>query len=267
MKTSIQLYHRLKQKVGFCYSQLKLNKFENKKGRKLALSIIETISYGVFKQLIGSPTKKAVYKIFKPSCSYKTFVVNLNRFAFLALLIVTVLLKINHKQASQVKHTDSTDIPVCLNKNARYHKTMQGIAQWGKTGKGWFYGLKLHLTCDLKRKLLAILFTSGNTHDTKAFMKLNKDLKGLFIADAGYLSEKLQREFYQENKRMLIAQPKKNMKKLITPLHFHLYNTRMLIELNFRNLKMFHNLVTSLPRSVSGYFANYTYSLLSYLLS
>ena len=45
-----------------------------------------------------------------------------------------------------------------------------------------------------------------------------------------------------------------------------LYETRMQIELNFRNLKMFHELVTSLPKSIDGYLGNYVYSLLAYVL-
>ncbi|MBI3442601.1 MAG: hypothetical protein HY007_02445 [Candidatus Sungbacteria bacterium] len=56
------------------------------------------------------------------------------------------------------------------------------------------------------------------------------------------------------------------MGKLITAFQYHLYNTRMLIELNFRNLKMFYGLVTSLPRSIDGYLANYFYSILAYAL-
>lgn len=270
MKTSISLYDGLKQIVKVFYKALKINKQEKHKGRKLALSIIDTISYGIFKQLIGSPTKKAVYKIFKPECSYKTFVVNINRFAKYALLIFVCLMRMAHKESSCVKHTDSTKLPVCLNKNAKHHKTMQGIASWGKTGKGkkdWFYGLKLHMTTDLKRKILSIVFSAGNVHDVKIFIKLNKDLMGLFFVDAGYISEKLRQEFYQEKKRMIIAQPKKNMKKLMTALQYHLSKTRTFIELSFRSLKMFHNLVTSLPRSVNGYFANYIYSLLAYQLS
>lgn len=267
MKTSIQLYNKLKQKVKFCYSQLKLNKQEKTKGRKLAIKIIDTISLGLFKQLNGIATKKALYKIFRPKCSYKTLVVNLNRFARQALLILLALLKINQRGSSLVKHTDSTELPVCLNKNASRHKTMNFFSDWGKNGKGWFYGLKLHITTDLKRRILSIKFTSGNTRDSKVFMDLNKDLKGIFVADGGYISKNLQTEFYREGERILFTQPRKNMKKLITGFQFLLYNTRMLIELNFRNLKMFHNLVTSLPRSANGYFANYTYSLLSYLLS
>ena len=38
------------------------------------------------------------------------------------------------------------------------------------------------------------------------------------------------------------------------------------IELNFRNLKMFFGLVTSLPRSVGGYLGNYISSILAYVL-
>ena len=98
------------------------------------------------------------------------------------------------------------------------------------------------------------------------FMNVNKELDGIFVADAGYISEKLEKEFYKENKRILFSKPRKNMKKVITDFQYHLYNTRVLIELNFRNLKMFYGLITSLPRSIDGYFANYTHSILAYVL-
>jgi len=57
------------------------------------------------------------------------------------------------------------------------------------------------------------------------------------------------------------------MVKIITKFQEFLYGTRMLIELNFRSLKMFYGLVTSLPRSVAGYLANYIYSLLAYQIA
>lgn len=267
MKTVIQLYDNLKQVVKFFYKQLKLDKFEKSKGRKLALSIIETISLAIFKQSNNVATKKSIFEIFKPKCSYKTLVVNLNRFAHLALLILVTILKINRRNQHLIKHTDSTEIPVCLPKNGNEHKTMAGLAQWGNTGKGSFFGLKMHITTDLNKKLLAIRFTSGNTDDREIFLKLNKDLLGLFIADAGYISQKLQEDFYIEGKRILFAKPRKNMGKIMTKFQEFLYSTRMLIELNFRNLKMFYGLVTSLPRSVAGYLANYIYSLLAYQIA
>ena len=264
MKTSIQLYNVLEQVVSRLYIQLKLNTQENTKGRKLSLSIVQNISLAIFKQFNGIPTIKSIFKIFEPKCSYKTLVVNINRFVKQALYILMLIMKSNRLQSQIIKHTDSTDIPVCLNKNARNHKVMRGFANWGKHGKGWFFGLKMHITTDLNRKLLAVKFSPGNTSDSRIFMELNKEINGIFVADAAYLSKELAEEIYRLGKGLLFAKPRKNMKKLITEFQFHLYNTRMLIEINFRNLKAFHNLITSLPKSINGYFANYIYSILAY---
>jgi len=265
MNTTIQTYNTILTKVQFFFNQLKL-KLQKHTGRKLTTSPERTIALSLWKQQNGIPTKKAIWNIFDIKTSYKTLTVNMNRFALYALLILKCILKWNQKNSHPIKHTDSTDIPVCLVKNGKYHKTMKGLANWGHGGKGWFYGLKMSITTDLKRNLLAVTFSSGNASDREMFKTLNKDIMGIFVADAGYISKDLEQEFYIENKRMLFAKPRANMKKLITDFQYHLYNTRMLIELNFRNLKMFHNLETSLPRSIDGYFANYTYSLLAYVL-
>ncbi len=264
MSVLVPLYENIKQVVSFLSRKLNFDKFKNKLGRKLALSFEEIISIGLFKQNNGMPTKKAVWKILKPECSYKTLVVNLNRWSHLAAIILFLVMKINRASQHLIKHIDSTDIPVCLFKNAHYHKTMKGLAKFGRSSKGIFFGLKLHIIADLKRKLLAIKFTGGNIDDRDMVIPLSQDLMGIFIADAGYISKKLQKKFYQENKRILLAKPRKNMKKIMTKFEDFLYSTRMIIELNFRNLKMFYGLVTSMPRSVSGYLANYIYSLLAY---
>lgn len=267
MKT-LQAYQFLEDKVKFIYQKLKLFKHEKTTGRKLKISIPDTITLALYKQTQGIPTKKSIWNDFRKilKCSHKTFVVNINKCSLLSLLILKTILQINKKSSHFVKHTDSTDIPVCLNKNAARHKTMKGLSEWGHGGKGLFYGLKLHLTSDLKRRILSISITSGNTDDRLEFMKLNKDLEGIFIADAGYISKKLEREFYQEHKRILFTKPRKNMKKIITFFQNKLYDTRMIIEINFRNLKMLYNLITSFPRSINGYLANYIYSILAYAL-
>ncbi|MBU2578755.1 transposase, partial [Patescibacteria group bacterium] len=256
---------------------------EKTTGRKLKIGIPQTITLALYKQTQSIATKKSIWNDFKNvlKCSYKTLVVSMNRCAVLASLILKILLKNNQQHSHLIKHTDSTDISVCLNKNAKHHKTMQGLADWGHGGKGWFYGVKLHLTADLNRNILSVAFAPGNIPDKTMFMKLNKDLQGLFVADAGYISEEMAREFYQENKRILFAKPRKNMRKIITVWQKKLYDTRVIIELQFRNLKMFYGLkhlynkcssdlalqglglITSLPRSISGYFANYIYSILA----
>ena len=266
MKVLIPLYDRMKGVVKYFYKQLKLDKQEKHKGRKLAISIIDTISLALFKQRNNIATKKSIYRIFEMKCSYKTLVINLNRFSYLALLVLINIIRHNRRNQHFIKHTDSTEIPVCSNRKARNHKTMRNLASWGYTGKGSFFGLKLHITADFDKKLLAVKFTSGNTDDREVFRDLNKDLLGLFVADSGYVSKKLQKDFNIKGQRILIAKPRKNMKKQMTELEEFFYKTRAVIEINFRNLKMFCGLLTSLPRSVNGYLANYIYSLLAYQL-
>src|SRR3989344_2305401 len=267
MKTFIQTYNNILTKVTFFIKQLNL-KIRKSTGRNLAIPPEETVALALWKQSNGIPTKKAIFRTFEKNlkCCYKTLVVNMNKLTVQTLLILNAILKWNRRNAHLVKHTDSTDIPVCLNKNAKHHKTMNGLANWGHSGKGFYFGLKMSITTDLKRQMLGIRFGSGNSNDRETFKKMNKDIMGIFVADAGYISKDLEKEFYIENKRILFAKPKANMKRLITLWQNALYETRMLIELNFRNLKMFYNLVTSLPRSIDGYLGNYAYSLLAYVL-
>jgi hypothetical protein len=265
MNTHIQLHSNILTKVTFFSKQLQL-KLSKSTGRKLALPGEETIALAIFKQTVGIPTKKAIWKIFEPKESYKTLCVQMNRFALQAIMVLNAILKWNQKNAHIIKHTDSTDVPVCLNKNAKYNKIMKLLSSWGHSGKGLYYGLKMSLTSDLNRNVLAISFGTANSNDRKTFKKMNKDINGIFVADAGYLSKDLEKDFYKENQRILFTKPRGNMKKIITEFQYHLYNTRMLIELNFRNLKMLYAFLTSFPRSIDGYFANYVYSILAYVL-
>ena len=265
MNQSIQIYNGIVTKVRFFFKQLKL-KLVKSTGRTLANTPEDTIALSLFKQLQGIKTKKSVWEIFSLKCSYKTLVVNMNKLALYALVILNAILKWNQKNSHLIKHTDSTDIPVCLNKNATHHKTMKDFASWGHSGKGFYYGLKMSITTDLNRNLLGVRFGTGNSNDRETFKKMNKEMMGIFVTDAGYISKDLEKEFYIEHKRILFAKPKANMKRIMTAFQNALYETRMLIELNFRNLKMFHNLETSLPKSIDGYLGNYVYSLLAYVL-
>jgi hypothetical protein len=265
MKTFIKLYDDIVAKVRFFFKQLKL-KIAKSTGRPLAISPEDTIALALFKQVHGIETKKSIWEIFNPGCAYKTLVVNMNRLTMHALVILQAILKWNQKNAHLVKHTDATDIPVCLAKNAKHHQTMRHLANWAHSAKGFYYGLKMSITTDLKRSLLAVRFASGNSSDRQTFMKMNKDLLGIFIADAGYISKDLEREFHIEHQRILFARPRANMKRIATDFQNRLYDTRMQIELNFRNLKMFYGLETSLPKSIDGYLGNYIYSLLAYVL-
>lgn len=267
MVTQLRIFNNLRKKVVFFVKRLKLEQYINNQGRKLALSMTDILSLALFKHSGQIETKKRLWEHMRPKCSYKTMVVNINRFFWLALYILTLILNYNKQNSHLVKFIDSTDIPVCQNRKAKFHQVMRQFAQWGKTGKGWFYGLKMHLIADLDGKLLAIKFTAGNINDREVVIDLSQGLDGIFVADAGYIKNELGEEFYQEGKRILLFKPRANMKKLATMTDVYLYSQRMRIELNFRTLKMFYGLVTSLPRSVFGYLANYFYSILAYCLA
>ena len=271
MQLSKQVYDTLRARISH---ELKkhggsLLPRENRKsrGRPLLLPIIDIITLGVFKHQNGLATKKDLYNLFVFNCSYKTLVVNINRFAIIILALIIRLARENRTCAEKVKFTDATEIPVCLVKNVKYHKTMKEVSAWGMTKKGWFYGLKLHLTIDAKGKILSFSFTAGNVNDRAQFMVLNKYLSGIFVADGGYLSEKMAREFYIEGVRILFAKPRSNMRKVATKEQNDLYSSRAFIESVFRNLKLFDGFVSSLPRSVDGYMANYFYALCARMLA
>ena len=57
------------------------------------------------------------------------------------------------------------------------------------------------------------------------------------------------------------------MKKLATGWQDKLYRSRFSIEFDFRSMKLFHGLVSSLPRSLDGMMANYLNAVGSFVRS
>ena len=267
------LYHpymvirrKVRKFVRFIKNIIDIDALPSKVGHPLALSIEDAISSGAIKQKQGIETKKSVWEMFRPRCSYKTFVQSMNRWSWLVVLFLAFILRFNRSHQHPVKHIDSTAIAVCRNKNAKHHKTMAGIAAWGKTSQGSFFGLKLHVISDLLGRLQSLMFTAGNVSDKdkNVVLTLAKGIRGLLIGDAGYVSQKLADAFNRTD-RLLMVKPYKNMRKIATALQNALYGTRMLVEKHFFILKRFYGLETSLPRSVGGYFANYFYALFAYV--
>lgn len=267
MNKSITLYNSIRRVVQTLFSVRPLLEGRPGKGRPALIPYLDCIAIGIYKQAAQIATKKAVFRLLEPRCSYKTFVVSINRWARMAGHILVSLLQRNRKRAHLVKHIDSTDIPVCAPRKGARHKTMAPFSSWGKTGKGWFYGLKLHLVSDLKRRILNLTFTAGNADDRSVVMSMTRNMNGIFVADTGYVSARLEPEFGKGGKRVLLVKPRKNMKKLMAGWQYAAYRTRTLIEVNFGILKSLYGLVTSFPRSVSGYLAHYLYALLAYCIA
>lgn len=257
----------LKTIVTLFFDKLKLNEREHPKGRKPTLTNSEVVTAVIFKQQQNIATKKSLHDILEPSCSYNRFVVALNRAGTCLARIITAIMQFFRKQAYPVKFTDSTELPVCLYKNAGHHRTMGALGAFSKSSKGPFYGLKLHLSADIEGRILALQLTPGNTDDRKVFRRMNAKLSGLFAADAGYLSKDLERDFFIEHERLLITGKRYNQRKVSTSWQIALLNARMRIEIHFRMLKVCYGLVTSFPRSIDGYLTHYLAAITAHLLA
>ncbi len=264
------LYQNLQRIIAHYYHIFKAADHETPAvGRPKKISDEHALVLACYQHQSTRATKKSVYDDFKEvlACSYKTFVVSVNRVALLTLRFLSLFMRGNRARSHLVKYTDATDIPVCLHKNANAHRTMRGLSGFGRSSKGWYFGLKMTLTRDHEGRLLGVKFTRPGTNDRDIFREINQDIWGIIIADAGYVSTQLEKDMYGEGKRWLLIRPYKTMKKLMTKWQEYLYRGRFQIEFDFRNLKLFHGLVTSLPRSVNGYLANYLHALLSFVLA
>lgn len=263
------IFVNLKQIVTHITQKFKLDINTPKKGRPLKINNNDALTLALYQHQSTRATKISIHRDFKDilKCSYKTLVVSMNKMGMRALLILMIFMRIGRKDQHLVKYTDATDIPVCLKKNADSNRVMRGFAEFGRSSKGYYYGLKMTITRDAEGRILGLCFSPGNVDDRKLFRKINKDIYGIIVADAGYISKEMEKEMTVEGKRWCLIRPKKNMKKLATDWQLKLYKRRFDIEFDFRNLKLFHGLVTSLPRSVDGMISNYLFALLSFVLA
>lgn len=266
MFTSLSVFNSLKPIIASICSSLKINNREHPKGRISALTNIEALTCAVIKQKQGVMTKKSLYEMIEPPCTYKTFVESINRMRTHLETVIAFLLKISCLDAHLIKFTDATEVPVCLLKNEKHHKTMKSVATKSKSSKGYYYGLKLHLSADVEGRVLALRFSTATGNDRAIFKDMNAHLRGLFVADAGYVGKDFTRDFYIENERMVLTATRVNMKTLATSEQTDLLNLRMKIETHFRMLKVVYGFITSLPRSIDGYLTHYLSALTAHLI-
>ncbi|NBX69968.1 MAG: hypothetical protein EBR01_13515 [Proteobacteria bacterium] len=86
-----------------------------------------------------------------------------------------------------VCYIDSSCLPVCHLKRSKRHKTFDGVAEYGKTSVGWFFGLKRHIVTNDLGELLAFKITRGSRSDSQEAVPLLKGFTGLAVGDKGYL--------------------------------------------------------------------------------
>lgn len=243
--------------------------FKKQAGRPAYLTVSETITILLFSQLT-SPQRllKDVWRWAKINHSedfrlpcYTKFVEHCHKaIPHLAYLLEQTLLR-----DAPVKLIDSTILPVCRTCRADSHKVAKGHAAWGKNHQGWWYGFKLHALCNLEGVLCGILFTPANEADSQQIPKLIDDTTQILVGDGGYNAMVMREKMWKEHHCYVLTPPHpKQQKKLTSKAQITLLRTREKIECVFDYLKNHLNLVTSFPRSISGYLLNYLRNLLGY---
>lgn len=167
-------------------------------------------------------------------------------------------------EVTGISFIDSTSLAVCHTKRAKAHKTFKGLAGWGKSSVGWYFGFKLHLIINDCGELLAAALTPGNTDDRKPVPEMTQDLVGKLFGDRGYISQALFESLFERGLE-LITKRRKNMKNALMPLLDKiLLRKRPIIETVNDQLKNLCQIEHSRHRSPFNFLVNLVSGLIAY---
>jgi hypothetical protein len=256
--------------INFDKNSSTINSYKTKTGPQNYLSRSEVLtiligfyqsSSDCFKNYYSHVILNDHYDDFK-LVSYPHFTKLIGRY----LPYITILLNSLFDKCNGVSFVDSTSISVCKNYRIYSHKVFDGIAARGKTTKGWFYGLKLHLLINPEGGLVKASFSAGNKDDRKHFSSMIGDVYGKVFGDRGYLSKELFNDLFDKNIQ-LITRLKKGMKNILMPLNDKiLLLKRVLIETVIGRIKLLDKFEHSRHRSPINAFSHMIASLVNYQL-
>ena len=131
---------------------------------------------------------------------------------------------------------------------------------------GWCHGFKLHLACNDRGEIIAIVLTGANVSDKdpNVFKVLAKRLYGKLFADKGYISQKLFDILFEDGIQ-LVTGLRVNMKNKLMPFYDRMMlRKRYIIETINDMLKNTTQIVHSRHRSVSNFIMNLISALGAY---
>jgi hypothetical protein len=190
-----------------------LEQWNGKRGPKRRLSLSEIITLNITRFFIRVNDLKsfhglleARYKDCFPGLpNYANFLKATNASAPYVITLLEFLLYINRRMTSEgVFFMDSTSVSVCFN---------------------------------------YIVFTPGNEHDSQLVKEITENLSGIFVGDAGYILKCEVFEKLYEERRHIMSDPRKNMKKVKTGCQWELLRRRSIIETTWGVMKECFELV------------------------
>jgi len=170
------IYEQLKRSITHLIQTFKISISAAPTGRPRKIPTIDALTLSLYRHRSTRAIKRSVYEDLKSflGCSYKTLVVSMNKAAVLAGWLLALLMRSGAPTSHPVKYTDAADLPVCLKKNADDHKTMNGLAGFGHSAKGWYYGIKMTMTRDDRGAILGLKFSDPGQTTAISSARLTK---------------------------------------------------------------------------------------------
>ncbi len=182
-----------------------------------------------------------------------------------ALIPLGVYLRQCQGPCTGISFIDSTPLAVCVAARKHQHRLFAGLAQWGKSSTGWFFGFKLHLVCNDQGQVLRWALTPGNVDDRRPVVGLVRDLFGALVADRGYISSTLGHQLNAQSTLRLSTKPRSNMKKHpLSRADQHLLHKRTLIETIIGQLKNIAQIEHTRHRSPINFMVHLISGLVAY---
>lgn len=184
------------------------------------------------------------------------------------LTYLVLLLEWYMQQAAStgISYVDSTPLAVCHPKRISRNKVFSSVAALGKTTKGWFFGLKLHLLINEIGEIQGLKLTLGNIDDRAPVPEMTRHITGLLFGDKGYIKQELFDDLHARGLK-LVTGLKKNMQNKLMPLvEKILLRKRSIIETVFSVLKGSFELEHTRHRSIWNAFVHITSALVAYCL-
>ena len=224
--------------------------------------LFHIIGYRNFKTFYNSHVINYLKREFPNLPSYNRFVELKSQLVFpLHCYLMTRL-----GSCSGISFVDSASLEVSHPKRVHSHKVFKGIAKWGKTSVGYFYGFKLHIVVNDAGELLAYMITAGNIDDRKPVPGLVQKVFGKVFGDKGYISSDLFDRLMQQGVQ-LITKIKSNMKNKLMPLIDKLMlRKRGIVETIIDQLKNISQIEHSRHRSPTNFLVNLLSGLIAYTL-
>jgi len=242
---------------------------KRRRNRKRSLCVSEVMTILIWFHRSGYRTFKDFYTRFVLVQWQSEFpgLVSYNRFVeFIptALLGLCAYLKTCLGRPTGYAFVDSTPLKVSHPARVHQHTVFTGLANWGKSSTGWFFGFKLHLSINERGELLSVRISSGNVDDRTPVPDLTKDLVGKLFGDKGYVSKPLTRKLLARGLHLVTRLKKRMSNQLMLLSDKLLLWRRGLIDSVIARLKHGCQIEHSRHRSPSNAFVHLMAGLIAY---